>query len=39
MLDRDFSSTGSELSVNLVEAMLHLKYNELLKNVPGMWNM
>jgi len=35
MLERDFSSTGSKHCVDLEEIMLHLKHNDILKNVPG----
>ena len=41
-LDRDFSETGSQHTVNLEELMTHLKQNDILKNIPGLeeyfWN-
>ena len=42
-LNQSFSSTGSTHCVNLEEIMLHLKYNDILKNIQGInerfWNM
>lgn len=34
-LERSFSSTGSSHHVNLEETLLHLKYNDILKNISG----
>lgn len=35
MLERDIGSTGSRHIVNLEELLLHIKYNDILKNIHG----